>query len=205
MLSLHPRLIVAVSAAAAAAAVALGGTSAAPVDTAVATTVVMPECDPSYAKPPADDRQAIYQQMNATGSVAVTAPRHKAVEVRSCLVTGDPAKLRVVMHAFKAPKSARYFVATTQWSTLYRDGTASEAAADVAVPQTEREFDRLLRKIKHRVELRVPGIGDKVYVSRRDVLTTIAKRQNGKRITDDERSAAAKAFLASLPDRAPQK
>lgn len=205
MPSLHPRFLTALAATATAVAITLGGTSSAPIDTAVATTVVMPECDPGYMRPPAKERQAIYQTMNATGSVAVTAPKHKEVEVRSCLVSGEPAKHRIVILAIKAPKSARYLTATVQTSTTFRDGTSRESIADIATPQNEREFDRWLRQITHRVELRVPGIGTKVYVSRGDILTTIAKRKNGKRITDDERSGAARTFLESLPEPAPQK
>lgn len=199
------RSITALAAAAAFGVAALGATAGPPVDTAVATTVALPACDPVFAIAPATDRQADYVHATAQGTVEVTAARRKAVEVRACLVSGEPAKVRLRISAFKAPRSARYVTAVTDTTTVFRDGTTRQSAADIALPATEAGFDRWIRRIPERVALSIPGIGGKVYVPRGDVLTTIAKRQNGKRITDGQRAAAAKAVLAELPEPAPSK
>lgn len=206
MPSPHPRVITVLSAVAALGVATLGATAGPPIDEAVATTVTLPACNPSLEVPPTTANSSSYTFANATGGVEVEPARRKNVAAYACLNgTAEPAKARYVITAIKAPKSARYITAVTETTTVFRDGTTRKSAASFAVPATEQQFNRLLRRISSRVELSVPGIGSKVYVSRRDVLTTIAKRQNGRRVTADQRAAAAKAVLAALPEPAPEK
>lgn len=206
MPSLHPRLISALAACAALSAAALGATAGPPIDDAVATTVAAPRCNPSFDTPPTEEKTSAYGFADATGTVDVERPRHKNVEVKACLNgTVEPAKARYIITAIKAPKSARYVTAVTETTTVFRDGTSRQSAADIAVPATEAEFNRWVRRTPKRVALSVPGIGTKVYVSRGDILTTIATRQNGKFVSDARRAAAAKVLLRDLPEPAPQK
>lgn len=113
--------------------------------------------------------------------------------VQGCRNDGAPvATISYILT--KAPKSARWLVYAD--SVAYGD---QAVAFDLALPVTERQFDRARKRNQAQAKLRLPKVKGTVYVTgdQEPVFSVLAKRVDGKQPTKADRVIDATAFLDS--------
>ncbi len=178
----------------AAASVAAIAAAALPtVSPVAATSAVVPPTCTLPTTPVSDPAPVEHSRISTPTGTFVLSGRSGgwSYQAAGCRADGAPVALTSYV-VLKAPKSARWLA--------YVDSVSYGGRAvivDLALPATERQFDRLRKRSRARTVARLPKVKGTVYLTsaQAPAFTTFAKRIDGKSPTQAERTAAANAVL----------